>query len=137
MWCFHYYTYKKGKLRGCIGHMADDMPLYQCVAQMASAAAFDDPRFYPLRAYEYDEITIEISVLTPMKRIYNINEFQLHRDGIFMRKGNRSGTFLPQVADDVKWTKEEFFGHCAQDKVGIGWDGWKDAELYTYQAIAF
>ena len=54
-----------------------------------------------------------------------------------MRKGNRSGTFLPQVADDVKWTKEEFFGHCAQDKVGIGWDGWKDAELYTYQAIAF
>lgn len=128
---------KKGKLRGCIGHLADDMPLYQCVAQMASAAAFDDPRFYPLRAYEYDEITIEISVLTPMKRIYNINEFQLHRDGIFMRKGNRSGTFLPQVADDVKWTKEEFFGHCAQDKVGIGWDGWKDAELYTYQAIAF
>ena len=52
-------------------------------------------------------------------------------------KGYRSGTFLPQVADEVNWTKEEFVGHCAQDKAGIGWDGWKDAELYVYEAIVF
>lgn len=54
-----------------------------------------------------------------------------------MRKGNRAGTFLPQVADEVSWTKEEFLGHCAQDKAGIGWEGWRTAELYTYEAIIF
>ena len=54
-----------------------------------------------------------------------------------MRKGYHKGTFLPQVADEVSWTKEEFLGHCSQDKAGIGWDGWKTAELYTYEAIVF
>ena len=59
------------------------------------------------------------------------------KQGIFMRKGYHTGTFIPQVADEVAWTKEEFLGHCAQDKAGIGWDGWKTAELYTYEAIVF
>ena len=72
-----------------------------------------------------------------MKRIHSIDEFQLGKQGIFMRKGYHAGTFLPQVADEVEWTKEEFLGHCAQDKAGIGWDGWKTAELYTYEAIVF
>lgn len=54
-----------------------------------------------------------------------------------MVKDGRSGTFLPQVADEVNWSKEEFLGHCAQDKAGIGWDGWKSADLYTYEAIIF
>ena len=64
-------------------------------------------------------------------------EFLLHRHGIYIRKGYRSGTFLPQVADEVDWTKEEFVGHCSQDKAGLGWDGWRDAELYVYEAIVF
>ena len=72
-----------------------------------------------------------------MRRIYSIDEFQLHRHGIYMRKGYRSGTFLPQVADEVDWTKEEFLGHCAQDKAHLGWNGWRDAELYVYEAIVF
>ena len=71
------------------------------------------------------------------KRIRSIDEFQLHRHGIYIKKGYRSGTFLPQVADEVNWTKEEFLGHCAQDKAGIGWNGWRDAELYVYEAIVF
>ena len=129
--------HKKGKLRGCIGHFGEDMPLYQVVEHMAKAAAFEDPRFYGVTMEELDDIDIEISVLTPMKRIQSIDEFELGKQGIFMRKGYHTGTFLPQVADEVSWTKEEFLGHCSQDKAGIGWDGWKTAELYTYEAIVF
>ncbi len=129
--------HKKGRLRGCIGHFGEDMPLYQVVEHMAKAAAFEDPRFYGVTMEELDDIDIEISVLTPMKRIQSIDEFELGKQGIFIRKGYHTGTFLPQVADEVSWTKEEFLGHCSQDKAGIGWDGWKTAELYTYEAIVF
>ena len=129
--------HKQGHLRGCIGHFGEDIPLHRIVAQMARAAAFEDPRFMPVSRKELDDIDIEISVLTPMRRIQSLDEFQLHRHGIYIRKGYRSGTFLPQVADEVNWTKEEFVGHCSQDKAGLGWDGWRDAELYVYEAIVF
>ena len=129
--------HKHGRLRGCIGHFGEDTPLYEIVAEMARAAAFEDPRFTPVSREELDDIDIEISVLTPMRRIQSLDEFELHRHGIYIRKGYRSGTFLPQVADEVNWTKEEFVGHCSQDKAGLGWDGWKDAELYVYEAIVF
>jgi len=129
--------HKQGRLRGCIGHFGEDVPLHEIVAEMARAAAFEDSRFMPVTRGELDDIDIEISVLTPMRRIQSLDEFELHRHGIYIRKGYRSGTFLPQVADEVNWTKEEFISHCAQDKAGIGWDGWKDAELYVYEAIVF
>lgn len=129
--------HKHGQLRGCIGHFGEDTPLHEIVAEMARAAAFEDPRFMPLRREELADIDIEISVLTPMRRISNIDEFQLHKHGIYIRKGRRSGTFLPQVADQVNWTKEEFLGHCSQDKASLGWNGWRDAELYVYEAIVF
>jgi len=129
--------HKHGRLRGCIGHFGEDVPLHEIVAEMARAAAFEDPRFMPVTADELSDIDIEISVLTPMRRIQSLDEFELHRHGIYIRKGYRSGTYLPQVADEVNWTKEEFVSHCAQDKAGIGWDGWRDAELYVYEAIVF
>ena len=129
--------HKQGRLRGCIGHFGEDYPLHEIVAEMARAAAFEDPRFMPVTRDELDDLDIEISVLTPMHRIQSLDEFQLHKHGIYIRKGRRSGTFLPQVADEVNWTKEEFVSHCSQDKAGLGWDGWKDAELYVYEAIVF
>ena len=129
--------HKQGRLRGCIGHFGEDVPLYEIVAEMARAAAFEDPRFPPLHREELDDVDIELSVLTPMRRIQSLDEFQLHKHGIYIRKGYRSGTFLPQVADEVNWTKEEFVGHCSQDKAGLGWDGWRDAELDVYEAIVF
>jgi len=129
--------HKQGRLRGCIGHFGEDVPLHEIVAEMARAAAFEDPRFLPVTRDELNDLDIEISVLTPMRRIQSIDEFQLHKHGIYIRKGYRSGTFLPQVADEVNWTKEEFIGHCSQDKAGLGWDGWRDAELYVYEAIVF
>ena len=129
--------HKQGMLRGCIGHFGEDIALHEIVAEMARAAAFEDPRFRPVHREELDDIDIEISVLTPMRRIQSLDEFELHRHGIYIRKGYHSGTFLPQVADEVNWTKEEFIGHCSKDKAGLGWNGWRDAELYVYEAIVF
>jgi hypothetical protein len=104
---------------------------------MAVASATQDSRFNPVVPGELRDIEIEISVLTPMRKIASIEEFQLGKHGIYIRKGMRSGTFLPQVATETGWTREEFLGHCAQDKAGIGWDGWKDADLYVYEALVF
>ena len=129
--------HKHGRLRGCIGHFGEDHTLGEIVAQMAKAAAFEDPRFDSVRQSELDDIDIEISVLTPMRRIKSLDEFVLGKHGIYIRKGWRSGTYLPQVADEVNWSKEEFVSHCAAEKAGIGWNGWKDAELYVYEAIVF
>ncbi len=125
------------RLRGCIGHFEADKPLYQIVQDMAVAAATQDPRFNPVKPYEVDDLEIEISVLTPMKKINSVDEIVLGRDGIYIKKGYRAGTFLPQVATETGWNLEQFLGHCARDKAGIGWDGWKDAEIYTYRALVF
>jgi AmmeMemoRadiSam system protein A len=104
---------------------------------MAIAAATEDYRFPPVEGQEVNQLDIEISVLTPMRRVGSIDEIELGKHGIYIRKGTRGGTFLPQVATETGWSKEEFLGHCAQDKAGIGWDGWKDAEIYVYEAKVF
>jgi MEMO1 family protein len=136
--CGAFVTLKEhGNLRGCIGRFDASEPLYKVVQEMAIASSTQDSRFSSVEPNEIPELEIEISVLTPMRRINSIDEFQLGKHGIYMRKGYRSGTFLPQVATETNWTKEEFFGHCAQDKAGIGWNGWKDAELFVYEAIVF
>lgn len=127
---------KNQKLRGCTGHFEANLPLWKAVQSMAVATATQDPRFSKVESNEINQLKIEISVLTPLKRIKSADEFILGKHGIYIKKGNSSGTFLPQVAK-TGWTKEEFLGHCAQDKAGIGWNGWKTAELYTYEALVF
>ena len=122
-----------GRLRGCIGRFTSSSTLYATIREMARSAAFSDPRFPPLSRSEAGKVKIEVSVLSPLRKIDSIDEFRLGRDGIYMIKGPNHGTFLPQVAAETGWTTEEFLGHCARDKAGIGWDGWKDADLYTYQ----
>ena len=122
-----------GRLRGCIGRFTSSDTLYETIQDMARSAAFSDPRFPSLSRSEAPGIDIEVSVLSPLKRIASVDEFKLGRDGIYMIKGSHHGTFLPQVATETGWSTEEFLGHCAQDKAGIGYYGWKDAELYTYQ----
>jgi AmmeMemoRadiSam system protein B/AmmeMemoRadiSam system protein A len=124
-------------LRGCIGRFDPEQPLWKVVQTMAVAAATQDYRFSPVIASELSKIEIEISVLTPLKRIKSIDEFILGKHGIYIKQGNSTGTFLPQVATSTGWSKEEFLGHCAEDKARIGWNGWKTAELYTYEALVF
>ena len=129
--------YMGGRLRGCIGNFAPDKSLFMVVQEMTLAAAANDPRFAPVESTELGYISIEISVLTPLQKIQSIDEFQLGKHGIYMTKGGSSGTYLPQVAESTGWSAEEFFGHCAREKAGLGWDGWKDADLYVYEAIVF
>ena len=126
-----------GELRGCIGRFTADVPLYQVVQDMAVASSTEDTRFMPVTPGEVPKLVIEISVLSPMKRIHSADEIVMGKHGIYIKQGWSSGTFLPQVATETGWTKEEFLGHCSRDKAGIGWDGWKSAELYTYEALVF
>jgi MEMO1 family protein len=127
--------YKHGKLRGCIGRFTPDQPLHQLVQEMAVASALQDHRFSPLIAEEIPEIEIEVSVLTPLKRIHSLDELELGRHGIYIKKGAHSGTYLPQVALGSGWSKQDFLEHCSSNKAGLGRDGWKEAELFTYEAI--
>ncbi len=130
--------YLDGELHGCIGRMnSESDPLINVIADMAVSAAFYDSRFPPLVKKDFQNIQIEISVLSPLKRIYSPDELILGKHGIYIRKENYSGTYLPQVANKTNWTKEEFISHCAHDKAGMGRDDWKDAEMFTYEAIIF
>ena len=126
-----------GALRGCIGRFMAEEPLCNIVQKMAIASATEDHRFSVVKKSELNEIDIEISVLTPMKKIESIDEIVMGKHGIYIKKGVSSGTFLPQVAQQTGWTKEEFLGHCAKDKARIGWEGWKEAEIFTYEAYVF
>ncbi len=125
------------RLRGCIGNFMPDEALYKTVQDMAIAAATQDPRFAAVSAKEVQNLEIEISVLTPLKKVSGPEDIVLGKHGIYIRKGTRSGTFLPQVATETGWSKEEFLGHCSQDKAHLDWEGWKTAELYAYEALVF
>jgi len=126
-----------GALRGCIGRFSANEPLYKVVQEMAVSAATKDPRFPAVKPDEMDKIDLEISVLTPLQKIKSIDEIEMGRHGIYIQKGFATGTFLPQVAQETGWAKEEFLGHCARDKAGLGWDGWKEAEIFIYEALVF
>ena len=106
---------------------------------MAVASATQDYRFSAVTSNDLKSIDIEISVLTPMQKISDVNKIRLGIDGVYIKKGGRAGTFLPQVATDTGWNLDDFLGHCARDKAGIGWEGWKDkdAEIFVYQAFVF
>jgi AmmeMemoRadiSam system protein B/AmmeMemoRadiSam system protein A len=136
--CGAFVTLKEdGELRGCIGRFDATEPLYKVVQNMAVASSTEDYRFSPVEPKEVDKLEIEISVLTPMRKINSVDEIEVGKHGIYIKKGMYGGTFLPQVATETGWTREEFLGHCAQDKAGIGWNGWKDADIYVYEALVF
>lgn len=124
-----------GNLRGCIGRFVSSEPLSQVVKESAVSSAFDDPRFPPLTRDEYNKVEVEITVLGPLRKINNINEIKLGKHGIYIKKGMQAGTMLPQVATENNWTLEQFLGYTSRDKAGLGWDGWKNAELFIYDGV--
>jgi AmmeMemoRadiSam system protein B/AmmeMemoRadiSam system protein A len=129
--------HKQGKLRGCTGRFNPDTPLWKIIQEISVSSAVRDHRFSRLGLEEIPEITIEISILSPLTRIRSSSEIIPGKHGIYIIKDSNSGTYLPQVASRTGWTPEEFLGYCARDKAGIGWYGWKNAELYTYEAVVF
>lgn len=126
-----------GSLRGCIGEMGGDLPLAEGVPQMAIQAAFNDPRFSPLRRGELDLVEIEISVLTPFRRVAGPEAIVVGRDGVLLRKGVRQAVFLPQVAPEQGWDRDEMLSQLAR-KAGLPDDAWRSgAQFYTFQALVF
>ncbi len=125
------------KLKGCIGRFEPDKPLYDVVIDMAIAASRHDTRFTPLKADELHYTDIKLSILTPRVRVSSIDDIEIGRDGIYVKFGERNGTYLPHVATEMNWSKEEFFRSCCQDKAGIDPKNCKDAQIYTYEAIVF
>jgi AmmeMemoRadiSam system protein B/AmmeMemoRadiSam system protein A len=130
---------KKGSLRGCIGLIVSREELASGVREMAVQSATGDPRFPPVTLDELKDITIEISVLTEPKRVASPDDIQIGRDGVIVKRGSRQGVFLPQVADETGWTKEEFLSNLCAHKAFLSPDAWKDpsTELYTFQAEVF
>ena len=126
-----------GALRGCIGNMKSDKELYKLIQHLVISSASHDYRFMPVKKRELPGLSVEISVLTPMRKIKNIDEIEIGKHGIYLKKGHHTGTFLPKVAIETNWSKEEFLGHCARDKAHIGWDGWKGAEIFIFEALVF
>ena len=129
---------KKGQLRGCIGYIEGRGPLYKTVEEMAEAAAFRDPRFMPVTDRELPDLDIEISVLTPLKRIIDVNEIEVGKHGIYIKKGWYSGLLLPQVATEYGWDRQTFLEHTC-NKAGLPSSAWKDknAEIYIFSADIF
>jgi len=130
---------KNGELRGCIGYIEGIEPLANAVRDMAIQSATSDPRFPPVNYKDLKDIKIEISVLTPLKKIKDTGEIVLGRDGVIVKKGYRQGVFLPQVAEETGWSKEEFLSNLCMYKAGLPPDAWKkgDIEIYIFQAEVF
>jgi len=123
-----------GRLRGCIGRFISDIPLIELVVEMAKASATGDPRFFadPITAGELEQLDIEISVLSPLERTSDPLSLRLGVDGIYIKKGRASGCFLPQVATETRWIREEFLSYCCSHKAGLAADAWKEAETEVY-----
>jgi AmmeMemoRadiSam system protein A len=126
-----------GRLRGCIGVFTSDKPLYSTVREMAVAAATQDPRFYPLDMKELDDIDLEISVLSPLKRINSFEDILVGTHGLYIEKNLFRGVLLPQVASEHGWDRTTFLEQTCL-KAGLERDAWKnEAEIYIFGAQVF
>jgi AmmeMemoRadiSam system protein A len=127
--------HRRGRLRGCIGYLEAVKPLGQTVREMAAAAAFHDPRFRPLGREELADLEVEISVLTPMQLIKNIDEIQVGAHGLYIVQGPCRGLLLPQVATEYNWDRLIFLQQTCC-KAGLAPDAWKDpgAQIYIFTA---
>jgi AmmeMemoRadiSam system protein A len=137
--CFITLT-NRGELRGCIGTFQPQGPLAEQVAQMAQAAA-RDPRFTmnPVTRDELPDLTIQVSVLSPLEKTEQPEQLEIGRHGIYIMHGGQSGCFLPEVATDQGWGVEEFLSYCCAHKAGLPADAWKQpgTDVYLFTSEKF
>jgi AmmeMemoRadiSam system protein B/AmmeMemoRadiSam system protein A len=130
---------KQRNLRGCIGHIMGEGPLFKTVRDMAVAAASDDPRFTPVTSGELTDIHVEVSVLSKPRGIKSADEISMGQHGVIVRRGVQGGVFLPQVATETGWTKERFLSELCSQKAGLPPDCWKDPatrlEIFTAEVF--
>lgn len=130
--------HKRGNLRGCIGHIIASIPLWECVRDMAIAAATQDPRFSKVKSEEIPDLHIEVSVLTPPETIDDPQRVMVGRHGLIMEQGFKRGLLLPQVPVEWGWDKQTYLAQTCH-KAGMSQDCWKDpkTKIQTFEAIVF
>ena len=129
---------KGGELRGCIGSLEPTQRLADDVRDRAIMAAARDPRFPPVRSDELAELEVEVSVLSPLRRVASAEEVDIYKHGVMVASGTRRGVYLPQVARETGWSRETLLTHLCQEKAGLPGDAWKNgAELYVFTVQAF
>ena len=131
--------HESGELRGCIGNMIGKGPLYQTIADMAIEAATGDPRFQTLSPKEIERIDIERSVLSPLRKVLSFTDVKIPGQGALVKKGFSSGVYLPQVATETGWNRDQFLTSLCAHKAGLEPDAWKDpaTEIYVFEAEVF
>jgi len=129
---------KSGALRGCIGYVEPVKPLFQTIIEMAIACSTRDPRFHPVTSDEFPNLDLEISVLTPLEEVLNVEEIRIGEHGLMIKKAGSSGLLLPQVATEFGWDRHEFLRETCQ-KAGLEKNAWKepDAKLFAFSAQVF
>ncbi len=129
---------KNHELRGCIGYPVPVSPLYMAVMETAEKAALEDPRFVPVNYNELKDIDIEITVLTPLQEVKNLDEIEVGRDGLLVKYGPYQGLLLPQVPVEYNWDRETFIKHTCL-KAGLPPDAykWEGVKFYKFQGIIF
>lgn len=125
----------KGELRGCIGSLSPSEPLYLSVHHNAVNAALHDYRFHPVSKAELPSISVDVSILSPIREIPSLDEFKLGQQGIILEKGMNRAVFLPEVALEQKWTKEETLTHLAL-KASLDRNDWKSgARFQVFESV--
>ena len=129
---------KAGQLRGCIGYIEPRSPLIEAVADNAKSAALHDPRFTPVTPEELPDISIEISALTPLEPVTDVEEIEVGRHGLVISWGPYRGLLLPQVPTEWGWDREEFLQQTCR-KAGLPPEAWRqdDTELLCFEAEVF
>ena len=128
----------QGRLRGCIGHVVASLPLWECVREMAIAAATQDPRFPKMQKSEMGDLELEISVLTPPREMSNTEDIEVGKHGLIISKGYFSGLLLPQVPVEWDWDRDMFLEQTCV-KAGLPEDAWRDSDtkIESFQAQVF
>ena len=136
--------WKNNELRGCIGNLESEKSIYQSVIDNCLASALLDSRFTALKSNELNDIKIEISILSELKKLSNFTNYDSflkylnkYKPGLLIKKGTYQATFLPQVWEDLN-SAELFISHLCE-KAGLEKDEWKkmDLEIYRYSAEVF
>lgn len=127
-----------GELRGCIGYVEARIPLMDAVREVAVKAAMEDPRFFPLTLKELERVQLEISVLSPLEIVSDLQTIEVGKHGLVIDAGFARGLLLPSVPVEYRWTREEFLEHTAM-KAGLPPEIWKTgrARIYSFTTETF
>jgi len=127
---------KNGRLRGCIGYTVASKTLAETVRDVAALAATNDRRFRPVKPDELGKLDYEISVLSPLHRVKNVEDIRVGRDGLLIKRGEAEGLLLPQVPVEQRWNRDTFLEETSV-KAGLMPNAWQapDADLYAFEAV--